>query len=278
MPNRLKVEPEVFHYMYQKLDQNPNNFHNWFPKIKDCGISVPNSTVIRVPENVMKAFSMENTEKSQDIVEKWVKRTVMPAFYKHQNRFGVFMKNGTFSNKFNANNCILPLSSTYGSIAKNILDINYMSLMCGVGGNTEIVLRNMIPFDSYKVATIYNGLPFRPEFRIFYDFDNHELCYSVNYWDWDYCYSRISRRATERIVYEACYPRIKEIFDSKYEEAEQIVAKLMKNITGLEGIWSIDLLLDEKNTFWLIDMAIGYQSAYYDQNKILNKEQNLKNK
>ncbi len=242
MRKRINERQDIFCYMFQRLDQNPNNFHNWFPKIKDCGISVPNSTIIPVPENVMKAFSMEKMEENQTLIEKWVKSMVMPVFQKHTNRFGVFMKNGTFSNKFDARDCILPLSSTSGSIAKHIMNINYMSLMCGAGGNTEIVLRNMIPWDSYRIATIYNGLPFRPEFRIFYDFDNHELCYSVNYWDWEYCYSKIARKATDRIVFEACYPHIKATFDGKCEEAEQLIVEHMKGITGFEGVWSIDLL------------------------------------
>ena len=39
-------------------------------------------------------------------------------------------------------------------------------------------------------------------------------------------------------------------------------------IEGLEGIWSIDFLWEEKsNNIYLIDMARGFKSAYWDEKK-----------
>ena len=32
----------------------------------------------------------------------------------------------------------------------------------------------------------------------------------------------------------------------------------------LTGIWSVDILEDEYKNFWLIDMALGYRSAYWN--------------
>lgn len=49
----------------------------------------------------------------------------------------------------------------------------------------------------------------------------------------------------------------------------QTVSEHMKNV-DLEGIWSVDILEDE-NDLWLIDMTIGYRSAYWDPNKVDNK-------
>lgn len=268
MAKKIKSGSNIYQYMYQRLEQNPSNFHNWFDKVKDCGFYVPDSTSIPVPEAVMKAFSLRDPERNYDLIEKWVQIKVMPVFQKHKSTFGVFLKNGTFANKSNAMDCILPLNSSAGSITQHIININYLSFMFGVGGNTEVVIRNMIPWNSYKTATIYNGLPLHPEIRVFYDFDSHKVCYSANYWDWDSCYSKISRRATDRIVYQACYEQIKEAFDSKHEEAEKLVEEYLKKVTGLSGVWAIDLLLDEENKFWLIDMSIGHEVAYYDQKKI----------
>jgi hypothetical protein len=37
----------------------------------------------------------------------------------------------------------------------------------------------------------------------------------------------------------------------------------MQNVTGLEGIWSIDIMEADGN-LWLIDMALGHRSAYWD--------------
>ena len=40
----------------------------------------------------------------------------------------------------------------------------------------------------------------------------------------------------------------------------------MKDV-DLTGIWSVDILEDECHDFWLIDMASGYRSAYWDPEK-----------
>ena len=40
----------------------------------------------------------------------------------------------------------------------------------------------------------------------------------------------------------------------------------MKDV-DLTGIWSVDILEDECHDFWLIDMALGYRSAYWKPEK-----------
>ena len=40
----------------------------------------------------------------------------------------------------------------------------------------------------------------------------------------------------------------------------------MKNVE-LSGIWSVDILEDECHDFWLIDMALGHRSAYWNPEK-----------
>ena len=43
-------------------------------------------------------------------------------------------------------------------------------------------------------------------------------------------------------------------------------------IDGYSGIWSVDIMKTD-NDYYLIDMAIGWQSAYYDYDKIRRLEQ-----
>ena len=38
----------------------------------------------------------------------------------------------------------------------------------------------------------------------------------------------------------------------------------MKRVNGLNGQWSVDILMDESGTLWLIDMAIAQRSAYWE--------------
>ena len=40
----------------------------------------------------------------------------------------------------------------------------------------------------------------------------------------------------------------------------------MKDV-DLTGIWSVDILKDGKQHFWLIDMALRCRSAYWDPEK-----------
>lgn len=42
------------------------------------------------------------------------------------------------------------------------------------------------------------------------------------------------------------------------------VADAMQNVQGLTGQWSVDVLMDEREKFWLIDMAIAQRSAYWE--------------
>ena len=48
----------------------------------------------------------------------------------------------------------------------------------------------------------------------------------------------------------------------------EYVDKHMKNVKDLDGIWSVDILETENNELWLIDMAEGHRSAYWDINKV----------
>ena len=51
----------------------------------------------------------------------------------------------------------------------------------------------------------------------------------------------------------------------------EMVAADMENVAGLSGIWSVDVLYCEPQEyhkgyegFWLIDMAVGPRSAYWN--------------
>ena len=39
----------------------------------------------------------------------------------------------------------------------------------------------------------------------------------------------------------------------------------MRDVQGLAGQWSVDVLMEERGAFWLIDMAIAQRSAYWEQ-------------
>lgn len=260
-----------FTSFYNDLSQNPNLLSHWFPAVKDCGMRVPRTEIIPVPEHVAEAFFMERQDKDFEIIYRWVKEMVMPIakqFPYYGNTPFLFMKNGSFSDKFNARNCYVRRDAP--ELTMKLMDMNYDAIMVdayGIYGITELILREYIPYTKGKVPCIYNGLPLRPEFRVFYDFDEHRTLYSVNYWDWDYCHDAISQIATDQIIYEKMYPVLSKQYDVWRDAVEKEVEKSMKTVTGLSGRWSVDILLDETDTLWLIDMAVARQSAYWDPEK-----------
>lgn len=249
--------------------RNPNNFSNWFPAIKDCGIDVPRSFIIDVPQEVMRACFMENHDEDTEIILDFVKKEILPVLSEN-NLFFFFMKNSTFSNKFDFNDSCKCRNIPF-EIVLHLINICYNAELVGADGLNEIIIREFIGDWYYiqeNIPCIYNGMPLRPEFRVFYDFDKRKVLYSVNYWDWDYCHESICKyNATDQIVYEHAYATIKQEFEERQEEVETLVSSHIQNVQ-LDGIWSVDILWDEQNQkYWLIDMAIAQTSAYWNGGK-----------
>ena len=246
---------------YNSLKENPNNFSNWFPKIENCGIIVPQSVCVPVPEDIVMAFFMDNEDKDIMTIFEWVKKEVVPMARKVQNCSPfVFVKNGSFSDKYTFSNCQCRVNAL--ELTVSIININYSSLMFGAGGCTELILREYIP--AGEKPCIYQGMPLRPEFRCFYDFDQKKLLYTKNYWDWDYCHDAIAEDATDKIVYEKIYPDIEAEYTARLSEVEEMVTKYMPQVQ-LSGIWSVDIMYNSADDiYYLIDMAIARQSAYWD--------------
>ena len=274
-----------FSEYYNELASNPNNLSEWFPKVMGCGLRVPKTAIVPVPEDIAELFFMEKVGMStMDIINaiyKWTSESFMPTAKAVIGDGLWFIKNGTFSNKFNFDKCFQQ-SGNPMKMNDGIIDINYTALMFGADGITEMVAREYIqPME--EVPCIYHGMPMRTEVRVFYDFTKHHVVYAVNYWDESYCKEAISRDPTDRIVYNTYYPIIAARYEAIKQPIMAIVEMAMKDVTGLEGIWSVDILdnnpvdsgaLNPVNV-WLTDMALGFTSAYWDPDKVTQYEQNL---
>lgn len=250
---------------YNKLKQSKNNISYWYPKVKDCGIPSPETYIFQVPEEIVKLFAMEgDTNDNHEKMMAWIKSDIIPNLPRHLQSC-MFIKNGAFSNKFNFVSC-----ATFGNvvdICHSLTDINYTSLMFDTGGLTEIAIRERIHYNDSITPCIYNGMPLRNEYRVFYDFYEKKPLYIVNYWDWNYCYNSIKRNLSDKIIYEHFYPYLKEHYEDNKDNIIDYVHQHMQNVDDLEGIWSVDILEDEHGKLWLIDMAEGYCSAYWDEDK-----------
>lgn len=266
------IDPQ-FMDLYNDLASDKNNMSYWLPLVMlaDCkDLRIPKTAIVPVPAEIMELFFMEKkgmtqNEMSEKVYE-WVKNEFCPQAEAILGNGFWFLKNGSFSNKFDFSNCHT-LSSNPMRMTQQILSINYTSLCFDAGGNTEMIAREYIlPPDG--TPCIYYGMPMRCEVRVFYDFDKHKPLYHVNYWDWDYCYNAIAKNPTDKIVYAHEYPRVKTRYEEVAPFVTHLVADRMANVTGLSGIWSIDVMENEKDQFYLIDMAIGQRSAYWNPDRI----------
>lgn len=239
--------------MYDDYCASPNNFSYWYPAIKGIkGLSVPKSKILPIPKDVFWVLFEPHLTGNMVLIKNYVDSVLIPAM--GNDRW--FMKNGTFSNKFSFKHCI-----TYqDKVLDDFIQINYSAMMLGAWGACEMVLREVIPWDRETTATMYEGMPLRPELRVFYDFDARKVLYSVNYWDYEYVAKGLYER-TDKIVFEAVHMELEEGFVKNKDRVEYTVHEAMQDV-ALNGRWSIDVLL-EGERMWLIDMAIAERSAYW---------------
>ena len=256
--------------MFDFTREYENDFSFWYPKIKYCGIPSPLTYYTFLPSTkeepeyarrLYEAFCMENPKEDEAVVKAYLEERVIPRLEEMKLTGHVFVKNARFSNKFNANGTC----NLYGlhELYRAIILINYEAMRCGAEGIDEIVVRQFIERDSKNTPCIYNGLPLRPEFRVFYDFDIRKPIFTVNYWNYDYVYPHLYD-ATDKIIFDHERERIERAYVQNEDYVQRLVAEAMQNVQGLTGQWSVDIMLDERGKFWLNDMAIAQRSAYWE--------------
>jgi hypothetical protein len=238
---------------YNMYCTDPNNIGYWFPKLHEGEIKLPETKIFKVPFHVYEAMWMlGDDDDAFKEIKKYVDRDVVP----HMGWERYFVKNGTFSNKFDFSKTLTDSTC----IACSVASINYAAMCLGAGGYTEIALRQIIPHEPQLVPHIYNGLPLRPEVRSFYDFDERRLLYSVNYWDPKYIENRLYD-LTDKIIFNHEKDNIAAGFENNVNQIEALLEEQLADVK-LTGKWSVDVLVDG-DKYWLIDMAKAENSAYW---------------
>lgn len=255
---------------YKRDREKPENFSNWYPCIEDFGkFKTPeliSNQILTFEELQIWMNELDKEKVNYDALEK----ILQPTLSKLDKYKCYFIKNGCFSNKFNFKNCI----TTRRDLVRNLWEINYSSLLYDTGGETELVVREMIPYDLENTYTIYNGMPLRTELRVFYNMDKKSpIEYVVDYWNFEYCHEHIYG-LTDRTIFETFCEQTQTLQNFVYivDYVHQYIDTL-KFSDKLTGIWSIDFMLckdlDEKyDGVYLIDMARGEKSAYWDETKL----------
>ena len=248
----------------------PENFSNWYPHIRSFG-KFNHSKIIAT-----QIFTFEETEflHKEDDINKvdWnrVTEILRPTLDRLKPHIIYSIKNGAFSNKFDFSTCM----TSKEELAKNLWKINYYSTMYDTGGYTELVVREILPYClDVDNPTIYNGMPLREEIRVFYNMKTKKIEYAVDYWDYDYCRDNL-RSISDGIVFDWFHNiyGTRKIKHSK--KVKELITRIDSMIGGLkfdgklDGIWSIDFLwVKETDDIYLIDMARGFRSAYWNAKK-----------
>lgn len=266
IPNEEDFEKMRLNH-YNDITKNPNNYSYWFPLINQDYVkeefNIAQSWIFKLPYSIYKyigelyelRFSLPIDEFYQNNMYKKWQDYIKSNIKDLENRV-YSIKTGTLSNKFDFQSCICYKTE----IPAKILDILFKDFEFEAEGQSEFIIRELIKSDSF-IPTIYNGMPLNTEFRVFYDFDIKKIIDICNYWNYDYCKDYLM--LNDKIVFEHEQERLNNNFNILKPKIQTKIDKVISKV-NLKGKWSIDIMYSN-DKFWLIDMAIGQQSAYWKE-------------
>lgn len=290
-----RIRTEAYHHFRQGLDildldpvtyeiigTNPNSMGHWLPQlVKACAghdfFKIPATTIAKVPMTLLQLTRQEYhamTPTTLNIVDKWAQ----VAFRLDPNK-EYFIKTGTYSSKFDFRNCHVHGAKEVKELGEYLLFVHHQALqmaspLCtpciyGVSTTNEWVVREFIP-DKENNPTIYKGLPLHTEYRVFVDCDTDKVIGIVPYWDPKTMKQRFGHEpdadSPHQIHDYIIYKSHEETLMSRYHEHKDAVLAHIEAILpdlDLKGQWSIDIMKNGDD-FWLIDMAIAENSAFYN--------------
>lgn len=263
---------------YKEDREYPENFSNWYHNIEDFGKFAHAEIISNQIFTKQEVDIMEETDNFSKVNWEKINEVLQPTLDKMKPHRWYNIKNGCFSNKFEFDTC----TATKENLAEQLWKINYMSSMFSTGGYTELVVREYIPEDLNHCLTIYNGMPLRTELRVFYNMETDEIEYVVDYWDYDYCRDNL-KTLNDKLIFDIFHNKTNvEVTDHKImlDRVENMVREnintLKFNKDFFKGIWSIDFMYDiNTNKLYLIDMARGFRSAYWNFGKLKPETQEM---
>lgn len=286
------------HYENNRL--NPNNFSFWFTPMSEAlktEFKVPKSLVMEYPFELREKIRQDRHKITPEIIkelEQFVfQNEEVKALNKQTQHF--FIKTGVFSNKFDFNgSCNL---QDWDNLFEQIYALEYMAMVYSANYSNELVIREFIA-DVENRKTIYNGMPLRTEFRVFYDFNEGKVLGVANYWHPEEMIKALIPYSVRSIFSEItdvneqrklkkqllakldnydkqgfeeyfAYLDTKDLIVQEYEALKVVVASKVakafdENECPLKGQWSIDIMKNGDD-FYFIDAAVMSQSALVDR-------------
>ena len=252
--------------LYEDALSDPSHFPNWYDGLSKY-FRTPDS--VFVPIDLARFSWLSCDDYADDRIEEFG-AYLMGYLEKAQALgfgFPVFLKGSTFSNKFNFVDCVVHEGITAAELGRKALDIFYMA-MCGDRYDAGFVFRRFIAAPD-GTPSIYEGMPLRPEFRVFYDFDRKLVLCVKPYWDVP-TMTRGLYDPADRESFAQAAPALEAAFLANAHAVSRHVSDALAGYVGRPGgvrsasIWSLDFLMEPDGTLWFIDAAVGFRSHSYD--------------
>lgn len=267
---------------YRIIGQNRNSIGHWFPELvrayRDSGFfRIPATTIAKVPLTLLQLTRLDYhslTPSTIQIVDNWAH-----AVFRLNDEQDYFVKTGTYSSKFDFRNCLVHGEKEVRELGEYLLYIHHQALQMagplsfpciyGVSTTNEWVVREFIP-DKEGNPCIYHGLPLHTEYRVFVDCDSDAVIGVSPYWEPKTMLNRFGscsdanspHQMHDYVIFKSheatLMRRYHENVDSVVEHIREFLPAL-----DLQGQWSIDVM-QNGDDFWIIDMAVAENSAFYD--------------
>lgn len=286
---------------YEIIGTNPNSMGFWFPALveaeknlmerdRQCFFKIPSTKVVKVPITLLQLTRndyMNLAQTTLNIVNKWAYK----AFSLNEKQ-DYFIKTGTYSSKFDFRNAKVAGAKEVKELGEYLLFIHHQALMMagpltqpsiyGVSTTNEWVVREYID-DLEGNPTIYKGLPLHTEYRIFVDCDTDEVIGISPYWEPETMKNRFSNGSDadsphmmhDYIIYKAHEKTLMSRYEQNKNKIVEEVSKLVKEL-DLSGQWSLDIMQNGED-FWIIDMAIAENSAFYSCVPVVKRRKSKEN-
>lgn len=267
---------------YEIIGTNPNSMGHWLPQlVTACAgrdfFKIPATTIAKVPMPLLQLTRQEYqglTQTTLNIVDRWA----YDAFRLDAGK-DYFIKTGTYSSKFDFRNAHVHGAKEVKELGEYLLFIHHQALQMasplsspciyGVSTTNEWVVREFIP-DKEKNPCIYKGLPLHTEYRVFVDCDTDKVIGIAPYWEPETMKQRFGHEADadsphqlhDYIIYQSHEKNLMGRYEANKGIVQTQIEAILPDI-NLKGQWSIDVM-QNGDEFWLIDMAMAENSAFYN--------------
>jgi hypothetical protein len=225
-----------------------NRLSYWFPILEKSGVSVPNTILVKAPDELINIIDGNKPEGYSKFIEE-LKQAAECVGYP------CFLRTDHTSNKHDWDAaCLIGAPKDFGSHVYNLVEFSECADLIGLSYEIWAV-REMLPTEPIFYA-FYGHMPVVKEFRCFY-IDNEVICVHP-YWP------------PETIQ----NPEPQENWQEKLETINKLTSKdeaeirALANKVGLlfNGDWSIDILWTKKG-WYVTDMATAETSYHWPECK-----------